>query len=794
MRKLKIEPKGVVNRYNAETGERGECSELVNMRERNGALETVGVWNVAGRVPAGTRLMLIDRRKEGDYYISCVGAEVYLCGCMKGGDFLEENTLICSFEGEVQWLQSVGHFVVACTTQGYRYLRYVSGGYVRLDVADMIPQLIFDTVNTTVVSETIVGDVFATDYSEWKTLADKDFKKLKEKVLSAHNSLNERAKLSGAYMQPVAVRYAVRLWDGSYAWISAPVIVGNGVQLSSMISAQVDSDVSSYADSVLSCNIFNIGATVIKSPSQDWLPLIKSVDILVSEEMSPFMDDELRCRCETSGATRYLSFGLREKDRQVSSAELLNPTKWRVLTSISDMNDLDMEKPNTVLRSDLFSESLGRNDVLQLVKNINHDVISNAGISLRGKLYSGGNVHRMRNVWSSVQYWGGNVTGQPCKVMVTARLRTEQGTAIKVDNEEYDYTPQRLNALISYPDSRAEELTIKVLCGDNITEWSGKLAGCDEQGYAYFLNSEIEETELSAGCSFYALTEQNIDEWNGSEMTVSVKENPFVVEQRRRVGQGDVKCLAPVYKSIYSSVFGRYPVYAFTSEGIYAVSYKEKGDYNDVQLIDRRLLENDSVVAMSSDKVFFIDESEMLCSVSGKDVKELSSMKDVAQIVWVRSRNELLLLHGDGSMTEWMKSGRTYKRDVEIKYLYGDYRSAYAFDSGGKMYDLNDERNGVVPVLLETYPFAPVDDEIVAPILFGVNVSGKFVELGTLELIGSDGVECSQSSVMPITLSGHYCHPMTKRVYMRPCRLLKMKFSGKTTSGTLIRDFHVKYC
>ncbi len=458
MKQLKIVPKGVTNRFNIESGEPGECRMLENMRERNSALETVGEWNVLGAIKPNCRLMLIDRRKDENLFISCSGKDVYLSGRQRGANYIEENALICSFEGDVKWLQSVGNFVVAATTKGTRYLRYVLGEYERLDVIDMIPQLKFGAVNSVEVRETIAGATFLNNYTEWNILDDKDFKVLKGNVQEAYNSLNERASQTGSYVQPVAVRYAVKMWDGSYAWISAPVIVGNGVQLSSMISAQVDNNVSGYSDSDMSGSIYNVGVTVMKSPSSDWLPLIKSVDILVSEQMSPFISGELKCRCETSGGTRYLTFGLREKERLVSTAELVNPAKWRVLTSITDISDFYEGQVKALLRSALFTEILERNKVSQLVRNTNHDVISNAGSSFRGKLYSGGNVHRMRNLWHSVQYWGNDVIGQPCKVMVTARLRTEQGTAIKVNIEEYDYTPRRLNALVAYPDSRAEEL------------------------------------------------------------------------------------------------------------------------------------------------------------------------------------------------------------------------------------------------------------------------------------------------------------------------------------------------
>lgn len=815
MKRLKMEFKGKTVRCNEENGEQGECMSLQNMRECSGALEVVGEWNTLGKMPEGCRLMLVDRRKDEDCYLACSKSSVYMCGRRKNNLFSEENSLICTFDGDVKWLQSIGNFVVAGTTQGHRYLCYNNGQYTVLDVAQAVPQLFFSAVNMSGMNETVGGVSFESEYSEWSVLKAKDCKNIQDAVTSAYKSLEVRAKQTGTFIQPVSVRYALRLWDDKYAWISAPVIVGEGIQLSSPLSVEVDSSISECTDTVMTVNTYNVGVAVVQPMYREWLPLIKSVDILVGEEIAPFVEGNAECRCETSGTTRYVTCRLREKERLVMTSEVVNPAEWHVLSSITDLVSLcEKQQINSVnavpvvtgmpdvfngtatalSRSDLYKRTLGRTEVANLTGNINRDIAADSGLGLNGRLYSGGHKRIMRHVWKSVQYWGGNVLGQSCRVLITARLRTGQGEAIKVDEETYDYTPQCLNALVSYPDARAKELSVKILCGDTITEWNGILAGCDESGMAYFINNDMKDNELSTGYSFYELTEQNIEEPAYSEFIVSTPGNPFVVEQCRNAGQGELYCFAAVSRSIYSSTFGRYPVYVFTSTGIYAVSYMEHGDYKDVQLIDRRRLGNQKTIAVTGDKVFFETYTGELCYVSGKDVSELGEYGSAEQMVWVEKYKELLLLKKDGGVSVIMSSGRAYDRGVSLQYLYGDFYGAYALDMDGNILDLNEENDSVMYSSFETFPVEMNDEGIAAPMLLAVNLSGTFPSGGTIELSGSDGVLCERRVLSGINVNGACCGIQKERIYVHPCRLLYLNFSGVAHSGSRFRNAVVIYC
>lgn len=794
MKQLKIEPKGSVNRCNSESGRAGECSVLMNMRESNDALIAVGRWNVLGQVLTGEKLLLVDTRNGVDYYLTSIGSDIYLHGMKQGKKYEQCNEVLCCLDAEPVWAQSVGGFVVISTQLGRRYLYYKDSTYVLLNIEDAIPHLTPDSINENPISVTVVGKRFENVYNQWTGLKDDDKCQLRDSVLSAYNSMLKQSNRRGTFIQPVVVRYALKLWDGNYAWVSAPVVVGKGVQLRGKVSTEVDGELLAYEDSKLSAEMYNVGVTAVKMPSAEWLPLIKSIDVLVGEEMNPYLDSDIDCYCETDAdLVRHLSYSLIERNRETAVMEVVNPSKWRVIASFSDLNELQ-NKVCTLWRSDSMPLVNGT-DLSNLTTVINHELVSNAGLSMNGRLYEGGHKKIMRNAWDSILSWGRARVSIPCEVIVTVKLNTVHGEAVKVKREAYDSTPNQLNPLVTYPDVRAKEITVKVLSNGTIRQWTGKLSSVPEQGMACFVNEDFNEIDFETGVSFYEPTEQNIVEEVSSELIVYCNGNPFVKEQVRAVWQGEILDIALVPKTVYSSVFGRYPVYVFTTRGIYAVAYKEMGDYKDVQLIDTRRLRGNCTVATSRDKVYFVSDDDELCVISGKNVSVLSSVSsDVAQLLWLKSNEELLTRLDDDSIHVEMLSGRKYNRKERLINVYGDLYNAIAITDDGSILDLNDEIIDEADVFLETYPITVADRSLIAPLQLTVNITGNDVVQGTVELLGSDGVTCDWQVLKIIEFAGKLCHPFKSRIYARPCRLLKLRLNVTCKSDFLFRKAILDFC
>lgn len=791
MKKITIIPKGVSERQNKENGVPGECALLMNMRERNASLEVVGKWKEVADIVSPEQIILIDRRGVADYFISHRNGVVYVHGMRVAGVYTMLNREVCSTEGEVLWAQSVGDFVTIGTSSGIKYLYYDGSGYEEMKREDMAPQLAFKAVNVTGIAQKVPGVDFKESYSRWSVLEEGDKQDMRDVVIEAYKSLLKTAESKGAYIQPVAVRYAVRLWDDSYAWLSAPVIVGVGVQCQSMVSSVVDGSLSGCEDSAITANLYNIGVTMIAPPSKQWSRLIKSVDVLVSDELEPYVGNSITCRCESSSANYYITYGLPQRERSVAIAEIVNPTSWHVVAKVTDMDKLS--DLSVVLRSKLYDENISRKMVADVTRNIGCDIVSNSAINLNGKLCSAGHRHVMRNAWKSAQYWGSKIIGQSCEVIITAKLRTINGDAVKVSAESYDYTPINLNSLITYPDSRAKELNIKILSNDSIKEWSGGLTGIDEQGMAYFVNPELNDNVSVVGYSFYEPTEQNTNEQFLTELTMSRCGNPFVIEQYRSVGQGEVINLAVAAKPIFSGVFGRYPIYAFATDGIYAVAYKNTGDYKDAQLISHRRIGAQKAIASSGEEVYFVSSQGEVCALLGKEVKVLGKDAEIKQLSWVDVYKELIVRHGDNTVCVYMPGGRRYDRDAGLRNVYGDFHDAIGEDTNGRLVDLNIEQRGVMPVMLEIYPIALNDGELIAPMQLTTNQVGGFAENAQINLLGSDGIKCEWKELITIPLVGTCCHRIEKRVYARPCRLVKLKLTGNAATGTVVNDYALKY-
>lgn len=793
MKKLKIEPKGYINRFNTESGMPGECSTFEGVRERNNSVEAVGRWKTLGNVADGERLLLVDGRLNVDYYLSAIGNDIYLHGVKQGDVYTQRNEKLCSVETEPVCAQSVGRFVVISTQLGCRYLYFKDDTYILLDVADAIPQLAFNATNISAIHKTIKGESFKNAYTQWLELHEEDKSVLQSSVITAYNNIVDRAELKGVFIQPVSVRYALKLWDNSYSWVSAPVIVGNGVQMSGTVSPKVDTSLTSYEDSVISANVYNVGVTLLKKPSEEWLPLIKSIDVLVGEEMSPFVMNDVNCVCGTdSDSSRYISYNPVEKNRNTAVGEMINPEKWKVLASITDLTEIQ-DKVKVLWRKNTLPIVTGEY-LSCLTSSINHDMVADAVLSVNGRLYMGGQKTVMRNMWHSLQFWGQEREQIPCEILVVARLYTSQGEAVKVTREAYDYTPKRLNPMVAYPDVRAVELTVKVLSNDVITEWKGKLVGVVEQGFACFVNEDLSEMELSESVSFYEPTEQNTIEQNGSQLVVYRNGNPFAVEQTRNVWQGEILDIALAPKSVYSSVFGRYPVYVFTTKGIYAVAYKELGDYKDVQLIDTRRLSASCTVATSRDRVYFVSDDNELCAISGKNVSVISSHRDVVQLIWLKNRDELMVLHTDNLIHVEMPGGHRYTRTERLRSVYGDLYNAFAVNDEGYLVDLNEEEPADIAVSLETYPI-PVDVEsVIAPLQLSINLTCSDIVKGVVELSGSEGGSCDWHVLASTELKDEICHPIVSRIYAKPCRLVKLRLNAECKSDLLFRNAVLTYC
>jgi|GEM_PF-2078544 len=180
--------------------------------------------------------------------------------------------------------------------------------------------------------------------------------------------------------------------------------------------------------------------------------------------------------------------------------------------------------------------------------------------------------------------------------------------------------------------------------------------------------------------------------------------NPLVEDQRTRLLGVTTYSLAAVSKPLYSSGLGRYPVYAFTDDGIYAIPMSSGGKLVEPRLIDRRVIHEDIGACVANRDVFFIDRHGTLCVVSGIVVTEVFST-DAGGLAWCSRYNELWMTHDGGYAEVLLPSRRRSVRTIALLYAYSTPRCCIGVLDGGTLVSMEqEEASATMPVRYESHP------------------------------------------------------------------------------------------
>ena len=131
-KQIKIIHKAATQQFNPEASERGEAADVLNMRQRDLALEAVGMPVVTGHIPQGATLLCVD----GDRLISLYDNRV-LCN----------GSVIATPQGDVLDACVSGNTLVISTSQGLLFMQRTAQSYVELNPDVMPPVLHFAAVD-----------------------------------------------------------------------------------------------------------------------------------------------------------------------------------------------------------------------------------------------------------------------------------------------------------------------------------------------------------------------------------------------------------------------------------------------------------------------------------------------------------------------------------------------------------------------------------------------------------------------------------------------------------------------
>lgn len=114
-------------------------------------------------------------------------------------------------------------------------------------------------------------------------------------------------------------------------------------------------------------------------------------------------------------------------------------------------------------------------------------------------------------------------------------------------------------------------------------------------------------TEVSSGPTQEELTAEKLIEYPNKIYTADVN-NPFVFssENVNSLGASEILALASITKALSAGQFGQFPLYAFTSEGVWALETSTKGTVASMHPVTRDVCINTSSITQIDDAVLFV--------------------------------------------------------------------------------------------------------------------------------------------------------------------------------------------
>ncbi|MEG2674443.1 MAG: hypothetical protein RR938_04960 [Muribaculaceae bacterium] len=779
--------KGASKRYNNENGTLGEGAAMLNLRERDNTLVSIGNCKPIVKLRLNENILVVN----DEDIISNIGREIWVRN-VRTVRTPETAKLIGEASATILSAIAVGNFIVVTTSQGLYYIiKGIDGEYSHIDINDAMPQLRFGTAETTVFTNSIAQYSFVQGYSQWNVpLSDIDLKAYSSIAHDAFARCLLSASDSGMWVEPMMVRCAVRLHDDTFLWASAPAIVGNGIQGITTHNVPVltnGNSFSSIAGSQFSIQAYRLGLRVDGGTINGWDTLIKSIEIYTTNEVDAIIKNggiDYTCSTSQSGERKYyFNYSLAHYDTNKITSNLVNSTSWHLMASITDLKSLRSGIINAITVSPVLGGFVvSRNDLYPTVvdtstwaKVMYHSVIPATVMEAGGSLHCGAVAQRLFTGWSLPSMSDYNVDNVACNAVITVTLRTTAGNSVVVWTGMQGSSSTNLNAIVAYPDSRATHISIKMLRSGNIWQWEGELMADANNSMAYAVTSDLKPRimNITTDDTLIVPAEENIIENKPNRLLISEHDNPFVWKSMAHVSGGAITALRIAVRPVATSIFAKYPLYAFTTQGIYALASNSSGNYGEPRCIDWRVVAGDAQICYTAKGLIFLCDGE-LCAMSGSKIETIATGVNAKAIAWSKEYDELWCVDDNGSAAVLMPSGRWYYRDIFVSKLIADYLHPLAISDNNTLIDINCEQAPANQhISYRTHPI-PLNSP-----LQGIKwhlSSDEFTS--TLRVTGENGISNYGDILNEIKITGRLTTPLHIPIFAPQKRTIRLVIEG----------------
>lgn len=574
----------------------GECCDMVNMRNEN------GVWHITG---APEKIIETDSDKlqftvihsnMGYKHIICYdGTSVFWEADEKDGVIASVGKKIADIDN-VKSMASNGNFIVAVTGCECKYILFINNDYMYLGSLYM-PELMFN-LNFKGTKEFTYNNFYLPGkaYYEDSTLSETNNRNLTSIIQSYYDRAKSEFRDEKCFLHPFLVRYAIRLFDGSHVFPSPPVLMmPDNIYVIKDYTLMMfgEEDNNAFCNFSIKFDKYSLQFSCANIPLEAWDEIIDGVDIFISDQKNFIKEastysywfttqDEFNGYFYKNVFFDCPVFTHEDKVAWVEEESLF----FKIASySLAELRELANNNDKaTAVKIDADLEFLTQQEHLEVDNFTLFDNGADISFIYNSHLHLGCIYQYFPKPFSMYiygirqntyySYYGSKVPeGYACYIDVS--LKCNDG--IKHVVAECNVAAGKmLSPFISYPDSRAINMTIRLVKEGKEYRVDIPLKASKVENSANYINTGFKPFSIGDECdSSYVFEEERAFEYFPNRIKVSETNNVifFPQEQTYMVSEGKILKMAAATKELSQGQYGEFPLYVFTDEGIWAMQH-----------------------------------------------------------------------------------------------------------------------------------------------------------------------------------------------------------------------------
>lgn len=524
---------------------------------------------------------------------------------------------------------------------------------------------------------------------------------INSRVLYEHNE--------GRFTRPILARYALKMYDGTYAYASAPILLGAGLSESAFKASYCPNVVYPSPFVVLDDPLFQAwilgryyADAKLMLSANGWDEIIAGVDIFISTDINLPPENAI---VGTKLATTYVDEGntftdFKFKAERNLEDEYLGKGNFYLVESVP-FNALGSAWSTYRLKPVRQDELVVKTAMPFDFRSSHNPRPISGALDYNSRIIGSGlreTLGRGYRFYHAARYGNGSPLSTPT-YSFKFFIRTDENDVATVlahwgRGDTINFPPGYGSSVIGiygylcYPDSRCFKVEVKN--NSSGRAWTLPMKEHPNLDCAYWLSGNLTDTlqnildRMSYSASFTA-TESRVIE-NGKMMIVSESSNPFIFPvDGRKSFNSNILAIATTTKALSTGQFGQFPLYVFTEDGIHSIAIANDGTFGNTTPLSRDVAIKGTVTPIEQAIVFTTKQGVML--LAGSDIRNISPnmngkhyvmetdaaamLADTAWADYVQSANEPFM--------EFMGAAKSVFDYVGHRLIFFNFSKSYGY-------------------------------------------------------------------------------------------------------------------